>query len=50
MSMGIAGNAYADEFKLTPSLAVKEEYNDNILYSRQTHRKILSPPYRRGLR
>ena len=23
----------ADEFKLTPSLAVKEEYNDNILYT-----------------
>ncbi len=32
--MCIAENAYTDEFKLTPSLAVKEEYNDNILYER----------------
>ncbi len=31
--MGVVDNAYADEFKLTPSLAVEEEYNDNILYS-----------------
>jgi uncharacterized protein (PEP-CTERM system associated) len=33
MMMCIVENAYADEFKLTPSLAVKEEYNDNILYT-----------------
>lgn len=28
--MGIVENAYTDEFKLTPSLDAKEEYNDNI--------------------
>jgi hypothetical protein len=33
MVMVIAADTGADEFKLTPSLAVKEEYNDNILYS-----------------
>jgi hypothetical protein len=33
MVMGIAADANADEFKLTPLLAVEEEYNDNILYS-----------------
>ena len=34
MMMCIVENAFADEFKLTPSLAVKEEYNDNVLYTR----------------
>jgi predicted porin len=33
MMMCIVENASADEFKLTPSLAVKEEYNDNVLYT-----------------
>ena len=33
ISMSIVEDAYTDEFKLTPSVAVKEEYNDNILYS-----------------
>jgi uncharacterized protein (PEP-CTERM system associated) len=33
MMMCIVENACADEFKLTPSLAVKEEYTDNILYT-----------------
>ena len=37
--MGIVENAYTDEFKLTPSLAVKEEYNDNILYSQTNTEK-----------
>jgi hypothetical protein len=31
ITMCIVENAYTDEFKLTPSLDVKEEYNDNIL-------------------
>jgi hypothetical protein len=31
--VGIVEDAYTDDFRLTPSLAVKEEYNDNILYS-----------------
>jgi len=30
ITMCIVGNAYTDEFKLTPSLDAKEEYNDNI--------------------
>lgn len=33
ISMCIVEDAYTDEFKLTPSLAVKEEYNDNIRYT-----------------
>jgi hypothetical protein len=33
MMPGMVRDAVGDEFKLTPSLAVKEEYNDNILYS-----------------
>jgi hypothetical protein len=39
VSMGIVEDAYTDEFKLTPSLAVKEEYNNNILYSRTDTQK-----------
>jgi hypothetical protein len=39
ISVGIAGNAYPDEFKLTPSLSVKEEYNDNILYTQTDTQK-----------
>ena len=31
ITMCIVENAYTDEFKLTPSLDAKEEYNDNIL-------------------
>jgi predicted porin len=33
MTVGIVEGAYADEFKLTPSVAVKTEYNDNIFYT-----------------
>jgi hypothetical protein len=36
---GMAREAIGDEFKLTPSLAVKEEYNDNILYTQTNTRK-----------
>lgn len=31
--LAMVKNAASDEFKLTPSLIMKEEYNDNILYS-----------------
>jgi hypothetical protein len=32
--MMFSQEAAGDDFKLTPSLAVKEEYNDNVLYTR----------------
>jgi hypothetical protein len=47
--MGIADNACADEFKLTPSLTVKEEYNDNILYSSTNSQKDLFATISPGL-
>ena len=28
----MTGTAWADEFKLTPSIAVRQEYNDNIFF------------------
>lgn len=31
--MALAGTSGADEFKLTPSIAVRQEYNDNIFFS-----------------
>ncbi len=34
LTLGMVMDAKSDEFKLTPSLTVKEEYNDNILYAR----------------
>ncbi len=43
ISMSIVDDAYTDECKLTPSLAVKEEYNDNILYtSTNTEKDFIS--------
>jgi hypothetical protein len=49
ISMGIVEDAYTDEFKLTPSLAVKEEYNDNILYSQENTEKAFITTLSPGL-
>ena len=32
-ALAIGGRVLADEFKVTPSISVKEDYNDNVLYS-----------------